>query len=135
MAKDHAANLTKLHALEAEITVLREQFATMRAAEVALRVQADSNSAAAREAREASEIAGAEARRLRMAYDTASADLRRKIMLLTAIARMADKGQAAGASGGRARDGQVREFTPRTLFPSMLQVWGHGVKIGGKAPT
>ncbi|EFJ42664.1 hypothetical protein VOLCADRAFT_119338 [Volvox carteri f. nagariensis] len=106
MAKDHSTNLAKLHALEAEATSLREQLAAARSAEASLRVQAETSSAAARDAREAAETSGAEARRLRVAYDTASADLRRKIMLLTAIARMADKGQA-GAGGARGRDVQA----------------------------
>ncbi|GIL59100.1 hypothetical protein Vafri_14039 [Volvox africanus] len=108
MAKDHSANLAKLHALEAEATSLRDQLAAARSAEATLRVQVDSNGTAARESREAAEVAGEEVRRLRAAYDTASADLRRKIMLLTAIARMADKGQA-GAGGGRSRDGQAAD--------------------------
>ncbi|GLI62431.1 hypothetical protein VaNZ11_005050 [Volvox africanus] len=108
MAKDHSANLAKLHALEAEATSLRDQLAAARSAEATLRAQVDSNSTAARESREAAEVAGEEVRRLRAAYDTASADLRRKIMLLTAIARMADKGPA-GAGGGRSRDGQAAD--------------------------
>ncbi|GIL69964.1 hypothetical protein Vretifemale_803 [Volvox reticuliferus] len=108
MAKDHSANLAKLHALEAEATSLRDQLVAARSAEAALRTQVDSNGTAARESREAAEAAGEEVRRLRAAYDTASADLRRKIMLLTAIARMADKGQA-GAGGGRSRDGQAAD--------------------------
>ncbi|GLC56037.1 hypothetical protein PLESTB_001057700 [Pleodorina starrii] len=108
VAKDHSSNLAKLHAAEAELASLREQLVVSRSAEAVMRGQADAADTAAREAREAAEAAGAEARRLRSAYEGASADLRRKIMLLTAIARMADKGQA-GAGGGRGRDGQVAD--------------------------
>ncbi|GFR47606.1 hypothetical protein Agub_g9342 [Astrephomene gubernaculifera] len=107
MAKDHSAALDKLHALEAEAAGVREQLAVMREAEATSRAQAEASGAAAREARKAADQAEAEARRLRVAYDEAAADLRRKIMLLTAIARMANKGQSVhAASGGRLRDGQ-----------------------------
>ncbi|KXZ54287.1 hypothetical protein GPECTOR_5g374 [Gonium pectorale] len=109
MAKDHSAALARLHSLEAETTTLREQLASSRSAEVEARSRADASTTTAREARAAAEVADTEARRLRNAYDRASADLRRKIMLLTAIARMANKGALAAAGSGRAREGQDAE--------------------------
>ncbi|KAG2437369.1 hypothetical protein HXX76_006024 [Chlamydomonas incerta] len=110
MAKDHSAALARLHELDAEAGSLREQLEEVTAAEAAARKTAEERSAAACAARETAEAASTEARRLRTAYDSASADLRRKIMLLTAIARMANKGQASqAASNGRSSGGQAAE--------------------------
>eukprot|EP00198_Chlamydomonas_reinhardtii_P005713 XP_001695049.1 predicted protein [Chlamydomonas reinhardtii] len=110
MAKDHSAALARLHELDAEAGTLREQLEEVTAAEAAARKAAEESSAAARAARDAAETASSEARRLRAAYDNASVDLRRKIMLLTAIARMANKGQASqAASSGRSSGGQICE--------------------------
>ncbi|KAG2453130.1 hypothetical protein HYH02_002457 [Chlamydomonas schloesseri] len=110
MAKDHSAALARLHELDAEAAGLREQLEEATTAEAAARRAAEESAAAARAAREAADTASSEARRLRAAYDSASLDQRRKIMLLTAIARMANKGQASQAAGSsRSSGGQAAE--------------------------
>jgi hypothetical protein len=127
MATDHSANLAKLHSAEADLAaaaadlaLLREQVAEARAVETALRAQAEASGAAVAEARAAAETASAAAGRLQADYEVASMELRRKIMLLTAIARMADKGLGGAGGGGRGKDGKVRVNQSARLLSDLV---------------